>query len=123
MGFIVAELRPERHGGGGTSAPLEPDPRLALRSPSPYRDDMSGEGRPCALIVEIEREERHHRELDGSAPWNHFRELPGAEGARWFHGANHAAHGYFRPWPRCCMDEETEPFCPFCCEALARWPR
>ena len=58
---------------------------------------------------------------DGSAPWNHFRALPGAELARWFHeGANHAAYGTFRPWPRCCMDEETEPFCPVCCEELAR---
>jgi len=59
--------------------------------------------------------------IDGSGPWNHFRTLPDAAGARWFHeGANHAPRGYFRPWPRCRMDDDAEPFCPVCCEALAR---
>ena len=54
-------------------------------------------------------------------PWAHFRALPGAEAHAWSHeGALYRAEAAFRPWERCCMRYTTDPFCPVCCEALAR---
>lgn len=54
-------------------------------------------------------------------PWRHFESLPGAARHRWSHeGAAYRAHGWYRPWPRCRMDDASDPFCPVCCEAVAR---
>jgi hypothetical protein len=62
----------------------------------------------------------HHRR-PSSAPWQHFLGLPGAERFTWHHeGAYYREKSLFRPWQRCRMRDSADPFCPVCCEAVAR---
>jgi len=59
--------------------------------------------------------------LKATVKWKHFLDLPGASKARWFHeGGYYREHGVFRPWPRCRMRDHEDPFCPVCCEQIAR---
>jgi len=66
--------------------------------------------------------ERGSRErLAATVKWKHFLELPGAAKERWFHeGGYYREAGVFRPWPTCRMRENEAPFCPVCCEEVAR---
>lgn len=53
--------------------------------------------------------------------WGHFLRLPGAERFAWLHeGGYYRSRGVFRPWSACRMRDDSDPFCPVCCEELAR---
>jgi len=59
--------------------------------------------------------------LRGSLKWSHFLDLPGAESYSWLHeGAYYREEDCFRPWETCMMRSSRDPFCPVCCEQMAR---
>jgi hypothetical protein len=56
-----------------------------------------------------------------TAKWRHFMKLPGAEQWPWVHfGGNHQRYGVVRPWATCLMRDSVSPFCPICCEEMAK---
>lgn len=59
--------------------------------------------------------------LRATVKWRHFLDLPGAKKARWHHeGGYYREREVFRPWATCRMLEHEDPFCPVCCEEVAR---
>ena len=59
--------------------------------------------------------------LGQSVKWRHFLELPGANQEKWFHeGGFYRERDVYRPWPICRMRNNDDPFCPVCCEEVAR---
>ena len=60
-------------------------------------------------------------QLKATVKWKHFLDLPGAAKARWFHeGGYYREKGVYRPWPTCRMLVHEDPFCPVCCEEVAK---
>ena len=56
-----------------------------------------------------------------TAKWKRFLALRGAKRWIWaYEGGYYRARGVFRPFPRCMMNKLGDPFCPVCCEALAK---
>lgn len=56
-----------------------------------------------------------------SAKWKRFLALRGSKRWTWsYEGGYYRDRGVFRPFPRCMMNKLGDPFCPVCCEALAR---
>jgi len=59
--------------------------------------------------------------LRKTVKWRHFLELPGANREKWFHeGGYFRERAVYRPWPICRMRSNDDPFCPVCCEEVAR---
>ena len=53
--------------------------------------------------------------------WRHFLDLPGANKYEWLHeGGFFRETGVFRPFAHCRMRTNAQPFCPVCCETLAK---
>ena len=47
--------------------------------------------------------------------------MRGAKKRKWVHeGGHYLARGVFRPWKDCMMRTMGSPFCPVCCEAVAK---
>jgi hypothetical protein len=56
-----------------------------------------------------------------TAKWKHFLALPGARKHRGAHpGGYFREHGVYRPFVRCRMLSNGDPFCPVCCEEMAK---
>ncbi len=56
-----------------------------------------------------------------TAKWKHFLTQRGANRWTWaYEGGHYRSRGVYRPFPRCRMNKLADPFCPVCCEALAK---
>jgi len=59
--------------------------------------------------------------LAKTVKWKHFMTLPGARKHDWIQeGAYYRDKGVFRPWKVCRMLRHDDPFCPVCCEEVAK---
>lgn len=53
--------------------------------------------------------------------WAHFAALAGGGGRRWaFEGGYYRDKGVFHPWSACRMERNADPYCPVCCEEVAK---
>ena len=53
--------------------------------------------------------------------WKHFIDLPGGAKRTWlYEGCYYRAAGVFRPWEKCRMRDHADPYCPVCCEEMAK---
>lgn len=56
-----------------------------------------------------------------TAKWKRFLSLRGANRWTWaYEGGYYRSRGVFRPFPRCMMNRLGDPYCPVCCEAMAK---
>lgn len=59
--------------------------------------------------------------LDRALKWAHFLALPGADRYTWIHeGGYYREKEVFRPFAYCRMRDHEDPFCPVCCEEVAK---
>jgi hypothetical protein len=59
--------------------------------------------------------------LKKTIKWSHFLSLDGARKKKWaIEGAYYRGKGVFRPWTTCRMLRHDDPFCPVCCEEVAK---
>ena len=59
--------------------------------------------------------------MAATAKWKRFLSLRGAKRWVWaYEGGYYRSLGVFRPFPRCMVNELGDPYCPVCCEAMAK---
>ena len=59
--------------------------------------------------------------MAATAEWKRFLSLRGAKRWVWaYEGGYYRSLGVFRPFPRCMVNELGDPYCPVCCEAMAK---
>lgn len=64
---------------------------------------------------------KSYETLKKTIKWSHFLALDGAREKKWaYEGAYYRDKGVFRPWTTCRMLNEAAPFCPVCCEEVAK---
>jgi hypothetical protein len=85
--------------------------------PLPRRGDIL----PMNVQVESTLDRTSRAALARTAKWGRFLALPGADAHAWAHeGGYYRATATWRPWPRCLMRNHHDPFCPVCCEQMAK---
>jgi IgA Peptidase M64 len=94
------------------------DPETAKNHPLPE----DGGDIPCPnLTLATRLDTTDAASLARTVKWSHFLALPGAKKHKWVHeGGFFRETGVFRPWPRCRMRASEDPFCPICCEEMAK---
>jgi len=59
--------------------------------------------------------------LRSETKWAHFAKIAGGAERKWAHeGGYYRDKGVFRPWAKCRMRDHADPFCPVCCEQVAK---
>jgi hypothetical protein len=92
-------------------------PSDAERRPLPEKGDIL----PMNVQVDSSLDRTSRQTLARTAKWGRFLALPGADAHAWAHeGGYYRETGTWRPWPRCRMEDHDDPFCPVCCEQVAK---
>jgi hypothetical protein len=93
------------------------DLAVAPQYPLPAEGDLAEANVTLARCFDRSSFER----LEATVKWRHLLELRGAERHLWVHeGGHYRGTGIFRPWPRCRMRANEDPFCPVCAEEMAK---
>ncbi|HUR29048.1 MAG TPA: M64 family metallopeptidase [Planctomycetota bacterium] len=93
------------------------DKDLHATFPLPKQGDLG----PANVSLASAFDRSSFERLKAEVKWRHFLELPGASKEKWFwEGGYYRESGVFRPWNVCRMREHEQPFCPICCEQVAR---
>lgn len=94
------------------------DPRAAITFPLPKGDaDLAEPNVTLASHIDL----KDRASLARTAKWAHFLKLPGGQKPAWAHEGGHfRLKGVYRPWPACKMLKTQDPYCPICCEEVAK---
>lgn len=93
------------------------DPPMQRRYRLPWRRDIAHPNATRKGQFDASSRES----LRGTLKWAHFLDLPGAENHSWLHeGAYYRDRDCYRAWATCKMRSSRDPYCPVCCEQMAR---
>jgi hypothetical protein len=114
--FLIALHELGHSLGGLADEYADPDAAKEWPLPQPGKDLAEPNVTMAAFV-----DPKAKNGLRPDTKWAHFAALPGGASRKWaFEGGYYRDKDVFRPWSACRMDRHGDPFCPVCCEEMAK---